>query len=629
LALSFSKRAANELTDRIHAICSSKSQVVVSTFHSLCHSILQTHGWNIGLKNYKVCLDTKTIINQILVEEEITELNASYFITSVTEAKNRQETAEIYKLKHSKNKEISIVYSKYQQKLKDENMMDFDDLLLYTMILFQNTKIRDQISSKIHYLFIDEFQDTNELQFQICANLFHVHRRVMVVGDPEQTIFSWRFANAKNIQMLMNECPKLHKIYLVQNYRSSVKILEVASKLMKSTRKENRDLISNTFPGDKIIVKYCLTKADELEFVVSEIKKCKKTDFPNIAILTRSKQMMMDFEEALEREGIPSRVLKNSNFLSLPQLVLFFNYLRVVSGTFTLEQAVSILFSPNRRISTTILDFIQRPKLSLSDFCNSLKSYCESCDFEEISPIKEVIHLLTTLHDMNEMNSKISHILMKLYDFIEKSFSEYESTTNLKINRILEVVKLCEKIEPQQRLLPIQSVLNFVDGEIQSASSESSDGVVLSTLHGSKGLEWKIVFLPGLEDGVLPHFLSQENVDEERRLFFVGITRAKERLFVSTCAIRRSGIVSQPSCFLYSICNDSNNVEVIPLNKLERLKLQNPDGIDSETLTSMEEEEEEDFVESTTVSLKRDVESCFDTFTQASRYKKVCLSQEE
>jgi DNA helicase II / ATP-dependent DNA helicase PcrA len=311
--LTFSRRAKEEMSERAVKLCGSED-IEISTFHSLCHHFLRLFGAEIGIKNFQICkdLDQRLLLRKIVEEEQLTDFSADMCIHMISEAKNKKRSPQMIKDSGKcGSKDFYIFYSKYQAILKEKNWLDYDDLLVEFLNLLNRKKFCEQISSKIKYLLVDEFQDTNDLQFEfdliflcysICMKLISVHQRIMVVGDPEQTIFTWRYANMKNLDFLIKKYPKVQKIYLTQNYRSTQTILRASSKLMSKIRDNSdlsdRELISKIGEGEKIIVKQCLNFQFELKFIAEKIFSLiseKSYNFGDFSILCRNNSIVKGF----------------------------------------------------------------------------------------------------------------------------------------------------------------------------------------------------------------------------------------------------------------------------------------------------------------------------------------------
>eukprot|EP01080_Neovahlkampfia_damariscottae_P004353 gene4353-7709_t len=578
VALTFSRRAKEEMSERTQKVCNVKN-IQISTFHSICHQLLKNHGSKIGIKKFNICKDVeqRDILRKIIEEEQIEETTSGDCIKKISEAKNKRQTPQM--IKESKacgSVDMYRYYSQYLKVLKEKNMLDYDDLLVKCLDLLDNEECLQEISSKIKYLLVDEFQDTNNLQYDLCLKLTSVHNRIMVVGDPEQTIFTWRYANVRNLQKFVKNFPNVKKIYLKINYRSTQTILRASSKLMKPLRDkdEDRELTSIKGEGDKIVVKECFSMDQELEYISGKIQSLKKErnlKYGDFAILCRTNSIIKEFEEYFHKKEIPYRVVAQSSFFDTSEVQGVLNYLKFVQTQEFQYFAATINF-PNRRIDAEVIETVYQ-NYEKTSIINILKK--EKFDEENQLGIQNYVQIVNRITEMNNdgdsIGNIVKHLIEKLTAYLHRNFKVYFNQKWEDLNELYETAK---KIELDSTKSPIETFIDYVESLLDRASSiNTNDSIRISTLHRSKGLEWPIVFIPCIEEGILPSFLAQsdEEKKEERRLFFVGMTRAKELLFLSHSAKRSFGeriCAQEKSGFLFDLTkSSSNDLEIIPLEK--------------------------------------------------------------
>lgn len=397
----------------------------------------------------------------------------------------------------------------------------------------------------------------------------------------------------KNIDNLIEEFKDIEKIYFKENYRSTQTILRTAASLMKSIRKENRDLSSNIGEGDRITLKYCVTEKDEIEFITNEIlniKKERKT-FKSIAILCREKHMMKNFEENFSEQSIPYRIVKTSSYFSSQEIQALFNYMRYIkTGN---VQYFKITINIPFRVSQYVLEVCGNEE-NIETFKENLLK--QNLDKEDLEGVKKYFFIIDKLLQMNEKKEKISKIIDYLIEILLDFIKVYDfQNFNEKYDNLQEIKSTAlnlEKETNEKSLDPISIFLDHVDSIIETNEKNSDQSVVITTLHGSKGLEWETVFIPGVEEGIIPHRLTFEpaEIEEERRLLFVGITRAKNNLFLTNCVVRKYGYHSHPSRFLSILEKECpKDLNVIKLNERALKLLESTDQLDPSQKTDTDD----------------------------------------
>ncbi|MGL4606115.1 MAG: DNA helicase PcrA [Eubacteriaceae bacterium] len=579
LAITFTNKAAGEMRERIAQMNVPESnRIWMSTFHSMCARIMRVHSQWLGYGDNFAIYDTddQKRLYKMLVKE--LELNDKYYSfqyvgSEISNAKNNFVSPEAY-LKESagdfRKEKVGLYYKRYQETLKSNNVMDFDDLIYNTLVLFKGfPEILEQYQNKFKYILVDEYQDTNHSQYELVNLLAEKYKNLCVCGDDDQSIYGWRGADIRNILDFEKDYPETKVVKLEENYRSTQVILDAANCVIsKNTGRKEKALWTKNPGEDKIIVSSFNQGYDEARYIVSEIRT--KIDdgekiYGDFAILYRTNAQSRLFEEALMREGLPYQLIGGTGFYSRAEIKDIMGYLNVLSNPRDNLGFLRIVNVPKRGIGSATIERIR-----------------EYAEFKGWS-------LMETFHHVNEIPELSQSVKNKVQAFSElmKELQEIQEEASLKtlISEVIEKTGYAEmltlgkmdkgesRLENLQELVSSaadfeknsddQSLSAYLETVALSSETDKYDGddgkVLLMTLHNAKGLEFPIVFIPGMEEGIFPHgraMDSPEDIEEERRICYVGITRAKEQLYIS-CAGERTLFgrrqLQSPSRFLREI----------------------------------------------------------------------------
>jgi len=549
LLLTFTNKAAEEMKKRIQDL-SSFIPSYSGTFHSFCVKVLRREGKHLGIPSEFVIYDQtdqKDVIKDILHEMNLpTEsYNPASISYSISEAKSMMmsplEYGEI--VQGEKQEKIFSIYSRYEKILKDSAALDFDDLLLKTVALFeQNSDVLNKWQNRLSHILVDEWQDTNKIQYTLTKLLVGKGNNITAVGDASQSIYSWRGADYKNINYLRDDYPDITVINLEQNYRSSQTILNAANSVIsKNSNHPILKLWTENEKGERIKLFKASNGLDEASYVVENIKSLVRQGYnwSDIAILYRTNAQSRTLEEALLHAGIPYRLIGGVRFYDRAEIKDVLAYLRYLTNPLDLVSLRRIEKTGKTRLKA-ILEFAK--DLDLTKFTT----------LELMDAVMEITNYLNKYARETEEN------IMRLENIKELRSVAQEFTV---LSEFLENVALVEAEQLSNKSLHF--------------SDNGQKLVTLMTLHAAKGLEFPVVFIVGMEEGLFPHSRSlfdSNELEEERRLAYVGITRAKELLFL-TYADRRlyfgQRISNPPSRFLIDIPEEYLNTLDIPAPKVE------------------------------------------------------------
>jgi superfamily I DNA/RNA helicase len=588
LAVTFTNKAANEMRDRVRSMVEKgkASKVTVCTFHALCVRILRQDIDKLGYKtNFSIYDegDQLGLIRNIIprlaaVNEKLDPQLARNFISK---AKNQH-----YKAPAPDQTLAAAVFHRYQEQLKAFNAVDFDDLLILTVRLLEEfTEIRRKWENRFEFVMVDEFQDTNRLQFELVRQLGGAHRNVCVVGDDDQSIYGWRGAEISNILEFEHYFPHPKIIKLEQNYRSTNAILGGANSIIRcNPRRRPKSLWSQNGDGQAIRILQVPDEREEANFVVGEIQKqqlaeqCRWTEF---AVIFRMNAQSRLIEEHFRRLKIPYRVVGGRSFFERREVKDLLSYLACLANPQDDVNLLRIINTPARGIGPSTID------LAIQESNTSKKSIFETLESKEFQDqlthrTRESIRKFTEL--MDEYETKVYQPLADVTKIVEELLSRIDYFQDLRrgckspeegLNREENVRELVRALSDYQART-IDGLPGFLaEMALNQDRAEESDtgtnGVTLITFHAAKGLEFPRVFLIGLEEGLLPHSRSklEGELDEERRLFYVGITRAMRNLTITYSANRlKYGNLSpcQPSSFLSDL--DSRFTEILNFHEL-------------------------------------------------------------
>ncbi len=580
LAITFTNKAAKEMKERINKIVSD-NYAFIGTFHSFGLRIIKENYERLKLSKNFTILDTEdvlSIIKKILKDKgyDPKEISPYYIRNKISFIKNEMlSDAEITRLFLSEIDKIVVeIYYDYEKTLQKNNVVDFDDLLKLPVKLFQeNEDILDKYQDKYQYILIDEYQDTNEVQYKLVRLLSSKYRNIFVVGDQNQAIYGFRQANYKNIINFESDYPDADVIVLNKNYRSTTNILEAANSVIKhNIERKDVSLYSDLGTGVKVKYSRCNNDKDEVSWVIKEINELLNNGYKrkDIAIFYRTNAQSRIYEEAMIKNNFPYKVVGSFYFYKRKEIKDLISYLKLVSN---LDDDISlkrIINEPKRGIGAKTISNLEE----ISDKENISM-------FNAITSGKELEFKNLILSIKNESN-KLS--LTELIDLILdksgiKASLEKEDTleNELRLENLMEFRSITESYQNITGSVNLEDFLDEISliADI-TEHKDMDDAITLMTLHSAKGLEFKIVFMVGMEEGLLPHsnsLLEENGVEEERRLCYVGITRAKERLYLSNAKIRMlygKEMFNSPSRFISEINSDlieSNISEEVKINK--------------------------------------------------------------
>ncbi|WP_234121738.1 DNA helicase PcrA [Clostridium hydrogenum] len=563
LAITFTNKAAAEMKERIKGLIGSEkvSSMWIATFHSCCVRILRREIDKIGYnKNFTIydSDDQKVLVKQCMKEININDkdITDKEVISKIGDAKDKLITAQQFKNQNSDNykmNKIADVYLLYQKKLKDNNALDFDDLIFKTVELFKKVpEVLEFYQRKFKYIMIDEYQDTNKSQYEFARLLASATKNICVVGDDDQCIYGWRGADIRNILDFEKEYRNAKVIKLEENYRSKGNILKAANEIIQNNPHEHLKMLrTRSENGSKIKVLRAGSDIDEAAFAASEIKKlmeAEKRNYRDFAILYRTNAQSRIFEDVFIKRNIPYRIIGGLKFYDRKEIKDIMAYLKVISNPLDNVSLKRIINVPKRSIGNTTVSKIE-------NFANEV----DECLYNALLDVNNIPGLSQrTATSVSKFASIINSFIIR----------KDEIKTSVLIKEILEQtgyfeeLKKSEDIQDEARIENLKELVNAaVDFENISEDKslaaflektalvadvdnydEDADTIVMMTVHSAKGLEFPVVFMVGMENGIFPgnaSFSSNYEMEESRRLAYVGVTRAKEQLYMTSARIRK------------------------------------------------------------------------------------------
>lgn len=562
LAITFTNKAANEMKERVGGLIGNTEGMWISTFHSACVRILRQ---NIeSLKDFKknfVIFDTKdqdTLIKECLKELNLNDKNFPIrgVAAEISRAKDMLIGPDKYydrNMHDIRKRKLADIYSLYQKKLQKNNALDFDDILNKTVeLLEQNPDVLQYYRNKFRYILVDEYQDTNFSQYTLIRLLAGEHKNLCVVGDDDQSIYSWRGADIGNILNFEKDFPGAKVIKLEQNYRSTQVILDAANSVIKNNfARKSKKLWTQKSTGRLIIYHYAVDEREEADFIMNEVERViaeERRDLGDFAILYRTNAQSRVLEEACMSHGLPYRIVGGFKFYERKEVKDIVSYLRVIQNPdedLSLKRIINI---PKRGIGNAALDALTQYAASKAD--SLFSALLEVDNISRVSPkakkgIKEFVSIMSELMGIAE-TEKVSKLVKEVLertgylDELEKGEDEESRTRAENIKELLSATFEFEALN-ENALLPdfLEQIALMSDID---TLEEGKSALVMMTLHSAKGLEYPFVFISGMEEGVFPSqrsYFEANQMEEERRLMYVGITRAMERLYL-TAAFERT-----------------------------------------------------------------------------------------
>ena len=566
LAITFTNKAAGEMRERVDNLVDFGSESIwVSTFHSMCVRILRRHIDLLGFDTNFTIYDTddqKTLMKDVckLLQIDTKIFRERSLLAAISQAKNELITPEEFRIQAQgdfSRQKIASVYEEYEKQMRANNALDFDDLLVKTVQLFQTqADVLDYYQERFRYIMVDEYQDTNTVQFELVRLLSAKYRNLCVVGDDDQSIYKFRGANIRNILDFEQVFPDAKVIKLEQNYRSTSNILDAANAVIRHNHgRKDKTLWTDNGEGKKINVRQFDTAFDEAEYIVGDIReRVEKGEaaYNDHAILYRTNAQSRMFEEKFVTANIPYKIVGGINFYARREIKDQLAYLKTIDNGRDDLAVRRIINVPKRGIGLTSINRVQEYALGREiSFYEALRAVDLIPNIGRgASRLESFVALIEHFKtDAEEMT--ISELMQEIIEETGYIESLKEEGTEEAENRIENIDELISKIAAYEEACEDRDEPATLNGFLEEVAlvadidslDESNDYVVLMTLHSAKGLEFPHVYLAGMEDGIFPSYMTitaddPEEVEEERRLCYVGITRAEEELTL-TCARRR------------------------------------------------------------------------------------------
>ncbi len=563
LAITFTNKAAREMKERVQALVGGAAEEIwISTFHSMCVRILRRDIDRIGINRNFSILDTtdqlsvlKTILNEKNIDSK--KFDPRAILGTISSAKNELLSPEQFAKKAGSyyEKIVSDVYEEYQKRLLRNHSLDFDDLIMTTIQLFERVpEVLEYYQYKFQYIHIDEYQDTNRAQYMLVKMLASRFKNLCAVGDSDQSIYRWRGADIQNILSFEKDYPNAKVILLEQNYRSTKRILQAANEVIENNyNRKPKKLWTENPEGQKIVYYEAMSESDEAQFVAGKIKEyvdSGKRSYSDFAILYRTNAQSRMMEEVLLKSNIPYKIVGGIKFYDRKEIKDILAYLRVIANPNDDISLMRIINVPKRGIGASSLD-----KITSYAAANGLSIFQALGEIEQIGLSARIVAPLTEfrrrMEQWGQMQEYVS-VTELVEDVLDKSGyrdmlraeKTLEAQSRLEnIDEFLSVTKHFENTNDDKSLIAFLTDLALVADidQLDATEEKESESVVLMTLHSAKGLEFPVVFLIGMEEGIFPHSRSlddEEEMEEERRLAYVGITRAEEELFLTSAQMR-------------------------------------------------------------------------------------------
>ena len=559
MAVTFTNKAARQMGERVEELVGRQMHgLTLGTFHATCARILRAEAEHLPVDSNYVIFDADDqikVVKQIIKDQNLDDkrYRPRSVHASISAAKNELYLPEDFPIDNYKAEVVARIYEDYQKILMSSNAMDFDDLLLWMAILLEDKPaIRDKYARRFEYILVDEFQDTNMAQYTLLKHLASYHRNIFVVGDADQSIYRWRGADYRNVMRFRKDFPDAEVILLEQNYRSTQTILDVAMAVIDhNTNRIPKRLFTEREAGPKVLVKETFDEREQAQYVVDTIAsqvastKAKPGDF---AIMYRMNAQSRLLEEAFLSANLPYKLVGAQRFYGRREVKDVIAYLRLIFNPHDAISLVRVISTPPRGIGTKtyaqLRTLAQRLDMSPGTLLQDLAQGDESEHFSQFSsraakPLSRFGKMLAKWLEEKESLPPVE-IMDKVLEDI--GYKEYLDDGSEEGQERWENVMELRRLASEYQTMGLQQFLEDVAlVSDQDTLAESADAPTLLTLHAAKGLEFSQVFIVGLNDGVMPHqrsFDDPEAMEEERRLFYVGITRAKDRVYLSHAMYR-------------------------------------------------------------------------------------------
>lgn len=569
LAITFTNKAAKEMKERIYSLIGKDAfNIQISTFHSFGLKILKENYKELGYEKNFTILDSDdslTVIKKIMKDLNIdaNKYNPKAIRSTISNNKNEIVSPSDYEkfVQTDYDEIVKTVYYRYEENLKRNNAVDFDDLLILPLELFKKNKtILDYYQEKYKYIFIDEYQDTNEPQYQLSKMIGFKYKNITVVGDADQAIFTWRGANYRNILNFEKDYAAAKVVVLEENYRSTKKILEAANNVIKNNKaRKEKNLWTENNEGTNITYYKAYDEKDESNYVVKEVKELlNKNISPNdICVLYRANAQSRTVEEAFLQNGISYKIVGSFAFYNRKEIKDLLAYLKLIYNEKDDVSLLRIINYPKRGIGNKAIENL------------SIKAQSENKSLYEVIDSGKELEFQNIIEDIKEKSNSLSltEIIELVLDKsgIKQSLeSEKTLEADIRLENLDEFKSITRNFEEREGIVSLGDFLDEISlvTDKDETSNNDEEKVTLMTMHAVKGLEYDYVFIVGLEEGLFPHqncFDSADSLEEERRLMYVAITRAKKKLYIINARSRMLyGKVSSnvPSRFIYEIGED-------------------------------------------------------------------------
>ncbi len=585
LAVTFTNKAAREIDKRVRNLIPHDLQgIMMGTFHSVCARILRREAEYLPINaNYVIYDDddqssvVKRSIRELNIDEKI--YKPSNILNAISLLKNDMILPENVPVKGYKDSVVQKVYERYQQVLVSNNAVDFDDLLIYTArLLEEKMEVRERYSRRFEHILVDEFQDTNIAQYTLLRYLAYVNKNIYVVGDEDQSIYRWRGADYHNVERFVSDFPGTAKILLEQNYRSTQTVLNAARAVIDRNRHRTpKKLFTERGTGDKIKLFVARDDRQEAEYItrkIAELINSRRFKSSDCAIMYRTNAQSRLLEEAFIKAGMPYRLVGAQRFYARREVKDVIAYLRLVHNPADEVSLARVINVPQRQIGDKtlqgLMDYAHQIGISAGIVLMDLPKGTDSLHWNSLPKggVNRLADFGSRMLDWLELKktATISELLQKILNDIEyRTYIEDESEEGQdRWGNVEEVLRLAFEFEERGLDAFLESLALVGD---QDTLPDVPDAVTMLTLHAAKGLEFGAVFIFGVDEKVLPHSRSlddEEELQEERRLFYVGMTRAKDQLYLSRAEFRGGygGMdLTEPSRFLADIPKDLLKIE--------------------------------------------------------------------
>lgn len=580
LAVTFTNKAAKEMKERVERLVGPMAEAIwVGTFHSTCVQILRREAEHVGYKSNFLIFDTTDqlgVIRESLKELDLDPKNFEprSLLYAISAAKNELIGPGEFDRRASDYREETIarVYAKYQAKLHENNAFDFDDLIMYTVLLFRHhPDVLQKYQDRFRYILVDEYQDTNHAQYLLVRLLAEKHRNLFVVGDADQSIYSFRGADIRNILEFEQDYPDAKTIKLEQNYRSTQRILDAANGvIVNNIGRKEKNLWTENPVGDPILVCTVPDERAEAAFIAGEIQRLAKEEnwsYRDFTILYRTHAQSRALEDELMRRGVPYVVVSGLRFYERKEIKDLIAYLRLIYNQADNYSLRRILNVPRRGIGDATLAkleaFAQDEGISLFDAVSRVREL-GTISARFAKPLEEFAQLIQRLHEAAQSHkvtvTELTEKVLEESGYLRELQNERTEEAEARIENLREFLSVTKQYEEENEPADLAGLLEHVAlvSDVDNYD-ETSDAVKMMTFHAAKGLEFQVVFMVGMEEGVFPHSRSQwepAELEEERRLCYVGITRAMRKLYLTSARQRTlygSTTINFPSRFIEEI----------------------------------------------------------------------------